>query len=369
MTRQPPPKTRRRIRGLSMVELLVALALGLVVTAGVIQVFISTRQGHRVIHADARLQENGRFALFFLQRDLRHAGLMGCADLPAMSPARYHDSVDADDYASHTGKATGTFTFNQGDTLAGHDDLAGIPSGSVLDALGLAVGGDDGDVVAGSDALVLRSADSCPGGTVTNACDNCANLQIQSAAACNLGQDDLVVVTDCEKAERFAITNNPQSAGAQSTLTHGANVNDGSKLQFDFSAQRARVFRFDTTVFYLAFADPDDTGPRALAPTLYRWRLSEDSAEPLIPDVEDLQLAYGEDTDGDGSPDYYTDAGQVTDMSQVTAVRLSLLLRSAKDSVATEPQDYTFAGSDHTADDRRLRRVFTTTVQLRNREP
>lgn len=65
---------RRFQLGLSLVELMVAMALGLLLMTGVIQVFLSSRQTYAANEAMGRLQENGRFALEFIARSARMAG-------------------------------------------------------------------------------------------------------------------------------------------------------------------------------------------------------------------------------------------------------------------------------------------------------
>lgn len=87
--------------GLSIVELMVALALGLLLMTGVIQVFLSSRQTYAANEAMGRMQENGRFALDFIARSARQAGYIepiykkdkplaivrpGCTGLPGTIP-------------------------------------------------------------------------------------------------------------------------------------------------------------------------------------------------------------------------------------------------------------------------------------------
>jgi type IV pilus assembly protein PilW len=68
------PRPLRLQTGLSIVELLVALALGMLLLTGVTQVFLSTRQTISTTEAMARVQENGRFALEFISQSARVAG-------------------------------------------------------------------------------------------------------------------------------------------------------------------------------------------------------------------------------------------------------------------------------------------------------
>lgn len=83
---------RRQQLGLSLVELMVALVLGLVLMTGIIQVFLSSRQTYTANEAMARMQENGRFALEFISRSARLAGYVepiyqGLKPLPIARPS------------------------------------------------------------------------------------------------------------------------------------------------------------------------------------------------------------------------------------------------------------------------------------------
>jgi type IV pilus assembly protein PilW len=89
---------------------------------------------------------------------------------------------------------------------------------------------------------------------------------------------------------------------------------------------------------------------------------------PLIEGIQDMQIKYGADIDGDGTPDYYADAGAAgLNMSQVVTVRVSLLLRTIDDNIAAKSLQYSYNGATVTPNDRRIRRVFSSTFALRNR--
>ena len=61
-------------RGLSLVELLIAMALGLLLTVGALQMMLSSQGLYRTTDSLSRIQESGRFALDFLAKDIRMAG-------------------------------------------------------------------------------------------------------------------------------------------------------------------------------------------------------------------------------------------------------------------------------------------------------
>ena len=75
------PKTAKRPRafqcGLSLVELMVALVIGLVLLAGLTRVYVSAKQSYNAQEQLARMQESGRFAMDLLTRDLRRSGYWG----------------------------------------------------------------------------------------------------------------------------------------------------------------------------------------------------------------------------------------------------------------------------------------------------
>lgn len=76
----------RHQHGLTLVEILVALVISLFLTAGVIQLFIGTKQTYRFHDALSRLQENGRFALDRMTWDIRMAGYSPPGTTPPANP-------------------------------------------------------------------------------------------------------------------------------------------------------------------------------------------------------------------------------------------------------------------------------------------
>jgi type IV pilus assembly protein PilW len=144
-----------------------------------------------------------------------------------------------------------------------------------------------------------------------------------------------------------------------------------------------------TTVFFV--------GASGGEPALYRLTLASngrwDNAAVLVAGVENMQVLYGIDTDGDGILNRYVTADQVPSWQNVTAVRIGLLLRSTGgtgdsgdtgDNLRPDPDSTTYPingapdGSGYTplttqvslaagVWDHRLRRAISTTVTLRNR--
>ncbi len=72
--------------GLSLIEIMIALLIGAFLIGGVLQIFIGSKQTYRMQQALSRLQENGRFAMDFLAKDIRMAGYRECLTYTVPTP-------------------------------------------------------------------------------------------------------------------------------------------------------------------------------------------------------------------------------------------------------------------------------------------
>ncbi|MFK7702127.1 prepilin-type N-terminal cleavage/methylation domain-containing protein [Pseudomonas caspiana] len=70
----------RSVRGFGLVEIMVALVLGLIVSMGIVQIFIASKGTYQSQNAAARMQEDARFALSKLMQEIRMTGMYGCVD-------------------------------------------------------------------------------------------------------------------------------------------------------------------------------------------------------------------------------------------------------------------------------------------------
>jgi type IV pilus assembly protein PilW len=194
---------------------------------------------------------------------------------------------------------------------------------------------------------------------------------------------DFLVATNCNHVSVFQTAT--VSSGAVTYSTGTSPGNSAVDLGVTY-APNSRAYRLVASTYYV------DTNP-AGQPALFRSRPAGASATPtaeeLIEGVEDIQISYGVDTDAtaDRLPNFtrasdavdpYLTADEVNSAlvpgataadkwSRVISVKISLLMRTVDDNVIPDSQTYTFNGADVTATDRRLRKVFTHVVRLRNR--
>lgn len=363
-------KLTRTQKGFGIVEVMVAITLSLILILGVSNIFMGSKKSYKLNETSSRVQENGRFSMEFLGRELRQAGYLGCANPKTM---KFNAMIDPSAYDSSILDLT---SWQGQDAVQGFDNVTSGAVPTAISDLGLTVGTASGNIVAGTDVLILKGAGVCDGGEVvftglgnTYRYATTANIKIVDAASCGIDKGSPVMVTDCSNVDLFCVTNNPQSGGVdKDTLAHASNCNVGVKLEGRYGPG-SEVFTLRSSVIYVAY------NPRG-GKSLYWSYLNTNSggassgvglvAEELVEGVVDMQLTYGEDTDNNGVANYYDTAPNV-DLKDVNVVRVSILTESLKDNVTQTPQKYTFNGTTVTPSDNKLRRVFTSTIALRNR--
>jgi type IV pilus assembly protein PilW len=119
--------------------------------------------------------------------------------------------------------------------------------------------------------------------------------------------------------------------------------------------------------------EADCTGANVAAGALVTYAFTVNGSRELTcngtavaDNIEDMQIVYGLDSNGDGIIESYQEAGGVADFGQVAAVRVNLLVRGPSTHAATGNQTYTFNGAGVTKTDGFLRQVFSATFTVRN---
>ena len=343
--------TLHKQRGVTLVELMVASVIGLILMAGVLSIFVSSKMTYFSNEKMARLQENGRVALNLVSFDVRAAGYSGCARAVPFTSALNSSTSLLWNYAvplqgfENTG--AGTWAPTVGITLspAPVDNSDIIVARTVQrDTVAMRVESDLATLT--SDPAVLTSMAPTPAPPV--------------------GQ--IMMITDCTATSIFQVTG--WTAGSpNSTIQHAAGGSNPGNATGEFGnqyRQGSRVALLQTVIYYVG------TDPVTGNPALYR-QIGAGTAEPLIEDVEAMQFAYGLDTNGDRLADQYVAANNVTNWDNVLSVNYALLVRSNEVGSQVDDKVYqllpTAAGGRTLGpfSDRRSRLVFTTTIALRNR--
>ncbi|MES9911253.1 MAG: PilW family protein [Candidatus Sedimenticola sp. 4PFRAG1] len=329
-------------QGLGLVEIMIAMVLGLVLTIGMTEIFIANKQAHKSQESLSHIQENARFAIETMARNIRMAGYMGCANLDAVPPNVIADPPPSGGFSAATA-VMGSEVDDAGAWAPVYDGVAPV------------------GVVKGTDVIRVGHADDCGAYLVGNMKSDNANIQVNSDNTCGFEQGDHLLITDCKNADLFrAGTVSVGASSGKLAIPHPMSVNIDNRLSTIYGPD-ARVYKFIQIDYYIKenpFGEP----------SLYRRSFGVE--EELVEGIEDLEITYGEDETNDLTADRYVDANVVgtgagQGWGKVTGVRVQLGLRSIRNNVALGDTTYVYDGANVT--NRRLRQNTTFTVGLRNR--
>ncbi|MGR8950651.1 MAG: PilW family protein [Gammaproteobacteria bacterium] len=354
------PCASKRQRGFTIVELMVAATLGLLILAGAISMFVSNKRIYVEQDEMGRLQENARFALDLMIRDIRMAGYAGCAD----------DIEGVVNHVNGYDDPTDLFYFI---AVEGSENAANwLPSNSTDEVA---------NMLAGTDGITIRYL-APTGINVVPPYMTTAAAAIHITTDSGLEKGDIISITDCGSADVVVMTSEPSdppcssfsNPSCKSTFNHNTGAVTGA-APGNWLKDLSKTYGPDATILKFV-ANRYYIGTDANNNPILKRMVGVDknsgvtAIEELVEGVENLQVLYGEDTVGDDSvADTYVNAAAVTNWDNVVSVRISLLMRTvAEYGTETDTDSYTLLGTTiNPTDDRRRRRVFTTTIQIRNR--
>lgn len=365
------------MQGFTIIELMIAMLLSLILMAGVGQIYVSSKQSYRMTQEIGRMQENSRFAMDVLTKEIRMAGFSPCPPTDEVANTLNPSALPADAYDFGNGAMIG---YEAGGTFA-----SSFP----------ATGTSAGDRVADSDAFrVMRGGDTTY--SIASHVETAAQFQLVDATG--LEDGDILMICDTENTAIFQ-TNNVSTASASVVHPTGVagispgNCSKGLGYPTDCSSPNgngytyeddAVIVKFVSTIYYVGVSSDGTSRSLYRQPLLNNTggTLGAGAAVELIDGIETLQLLYALDTDGDDQAERYVSADNVTaagscggtacTWNNVIGVRLGLLVETPNEvATADDTKSYNIAGNifddtDH-GNDRRLRTVYTSTVKIRNR--
>lgn len=332
-------------RGFGLVELMVAVTIGLILLGGIGYVYLGSRQTFRTQDDFSRIQENVRYALDQVGVDVRMAGYAGCLNAASIDPAN-PSSGPAIGVISNTPPAIGL-----GEAMRGYDSVAWSAPGTA-----------PANWISGTGVFVITRASEASVNLTGNTTPTNANFQIAGNPN-NFVAGEVLLVANCLTADVFTATA-VSNSGSTVTIAHAASGNTVTPPNTVYSYDdTAEMFRMVSNMYFIG------TNPAGV-PALYRRPLNG-NAEEVVDNVENIVMRFGIDTDNDFVVNSYVSPSAVTNWRQVMTLRLSMVFRSNSNNVATQVQPYVLEGTTVTpaTTDRRLRQVATATFGLRNRLP
>jgi type IV pilus assembly protein PilW len=318
--------SRDRQAGMTMVELMIAMVLGVVLGGSIIAVFVNNSHSFNQDENVLRMQDDARYALREIAFDISMAGHYADLLLPDSVTPDGNLSILADCGPGGEDKwMYRTTQVGTGDSfsLIGIDNATAAAASAVHSCIG------NGELREGTDVVSVKRVAGSPAG-------------VTSAGSVYLRTNGTVGVLY-------------QAPFPATPL-------------IDVAAPRADwVFR--PRVYYIR---QYENTPGDGIPTLCRKILAGVGpsmlTECVATGIEDLQIEYGIDTSSDGNPNVFMTNPTLAQMQTVTSVRIFLLARTANiDTRYTNQKTFSISNApDYTPADSFHRRVFSTTVSVQN---
>ncbi|MEK7322846.1 MAG: PilW family protein [Pseudomonadota bacterium] len=295
-----------RQHGFTLVELLVTVTLGLLVIAGIGQIYTAAKRSYDIQTSLARLQDAGRYAVDTITQDVRRAGYWGLTNMRAFGPPAGAAPTAATCNNTWGSMAQQTI-FGINDSTAGYACITGV--------------GVRGDV------LTARYADPQP--------------------------------TAVFAANALYIRTTP----TQASITAGPPAGAPGPISSDHAVTaHAYYVRNSTTATCNGAAIPALIREELDANGLPQ-------AAELVLGVEHLQFQFGIDSDGDRSVNQYVNANALAlaNWNNVVSVRFWVLARDeCPETGYTNTATYAMGDINYTVNDQYRRQLYTSTVALRN---
>ncbi len=347
----------KTIRGFSLVELMVGLTLGLMLSISVLGVYMAQMNTYKTNVSQAGSQNTISAITALVTPTLHSAGFCGCSSITqALSnltaggpPPLGTMSTTPTMVMGYDAAAGTTINITQNNAPNSANAAAWNPSlhASLL-----------GNVEAISDVLIVLSP--LPGSSptaVTAFTAGSSSMTLQNTTGVTAGQ--FAAISDCSKASIFQVT-----GVAGTTVTHAAgsgalsNATDALAVNYPIGSQF--VILTQTAFFVARDASGESALIRATLNAGGTWTL-----QSLVPDIETMQVLYG--IGSNGTLSQYVPASSVTNWNQVYALRLGFIIEGQAGSGSNTPTVHNVLGTTvNVLSDNRLRHVFEMTINLRN---
>ena len=356
--------------GFSILELLISLMLGLVIIAGIVQLFSGNSRTYQIVNAQARLQESARYSFEFITSAAQTAGFYGCAPEAEYIANGLNGAWAVIPEYNLTEPVNG-FESN-GDGTYAPNDLLTLPRSEGGANLNVHINGNGIDrtlLEPGSDLLIFRTVEQ-PYARLDQTLQPTADpVVFTPGGEPDFNVNDVVLVADCEQAGMFTVTGVVDGADTQ-TLARAENPGggpfansdqvitlDGDVLAATLSilsrsyGEAATLGRVQSTIFFISpSVDANEAGVNINA--LWRKQGNEEPVE-LVQGVENMQIFYGVDLSNDDvvNVNQYQTIDNVVDLASIVTVRIRLDI-SSPDQIAGQND--------------RLRRTYSKTINMRN---
>lgn len=342
------------VAGFTLIELMVAMLLGLIVIGGVISVFIANQQVYRTNAALGDVQDGTRISFEMLAQNIREAGLTGCSNSNQVANI-LPEGPNGPSYNPTTDWWT-----NWNNALRGYGK--GTPVNPAL-----TVGNAAGNQVAGTDSLMILSA--ADGGLSVNKQNSAATTFTLNSTSSDLALNKVMIVCDPWLATMFRIS----TPGTGPDIGYGAPANYSTDLSVGYPlpvgvssytyGANSMIAPLAAGVWYIGYNGLTTGNNKSLY--LASVDTTKDTVTPqeMVRGVNAMSITYNV-----ANTPTFVPASAVTNWAAVVAVQITLNVQqssTASAGVSTNAGTYTAAGASAGA--AAIKRSYTITAAVRNR--
>lgn len=325
-------KMMKQQHGFTIMELLVAVSIGVFLLGSMSKLFFNSKSTITTQSNVSKIEEDSRFTLFLMENDIAAAGFRGCSSgiIKTDNGTNFYNVAGTSDYYNKTAFIEGS----QGNGT------------SFSPGLNAAVSGLSPAPDPSMDVLTIRTATGEPSLLSTDMVAATTPLTVTSL---NVTPNNNALITNCFSSSLFKVST---AIGSVVTPTAGLGA---------IYAAGAQIYPYVTTTYYVGTDK-----------TLYKTT-NNGTPDPIAYNVERFAILYGINTDNTTTNvNRYVFAPSVTDFTKVYAVRIGIAFKGADNNTvgtAKAAYSYQFNGTTYTPNDGKLRKVYYTTVTLRNMLP
>jgi len=318
MTKQKKMQIKK-LKGLTLIELMVSIAIGLFLVAVVVSIFINNKKAYQSNNDFVEMSDNVRFAVTMINNDLTNAGFYGSIS--------YKDEITISDFSPA-------------------NDCGGFAAG-------------------GSNSSIKRSI--AGGNTLLNclAFMDTASDWISIKRVLSNPVDDVSLVN---------ATSYLRTGKSNGLLASGTKIAGLSDAQLPGGSSNMN-FLYKHHIYYVEANTSAEPSNRLIRKSIVdgQWvskvLVGPGSINSAGGGIERIKFMYGEDTDAtlDGVANFFLNAGDVTNWNNVVSVKVYILARTAEDKAGlADTKTYALGDTTYTPGGKYHRKLFTSTVFLRN---
>ncbi len=385
--------------GLTLIELMISLALGLILAAAAVSIFVGNKEAYKLQEALANTQENGRFAMNTLLTSIRSAsGKTAFLDGIGIDQLQNMTECSVNGAIGSATESSALIGYNADDAPGSAEFLLASAGAGDADKWTQGDAGQSTDLpdaiselspMRGRDIILYSTPASSAGCGGAIGVFNPTNVHVEFSDAegwpgnpnpCGLDICSIVIVVKDGYASLFAVTeisdavNSPpyiwEVKGQTKTSECGCN---NATHKFDSDPDGGEMFVPKKNVYTALYIAKNSSGRYSL------WKAEGpdfDAPVELVEGVYDMQFEYYQADDDETqvreNDADFDRADEVTSWNNVIAARISLLMESDQ-AVLSQEQTIDFSGFNYPgntspdADDFRLKKAFNVTVAVRNK--